>query len=225
MVPSARSNIPRTNFLVCEPPPHVSSQTPITRQQLSAMLAPTLRSNPVSFAQYISAAPHPVSDLKPVGFINQSGVLFGLCLESPSGEVTYVIVNSAGFPGNILYRGSYRGINEAMEAAALMGYPSTLCWVTKPATSVDARFPNMPPGYRKVDLKIRYIDAHPREDKRIAQLEYQDDWMMIVFPHDRPSVIGHVRPGFDPAKQSSLIFKEVLRDSLLGMVQRVGQLW
>ncbi|SPJ71924.1 uncharacterized protein FTOL_01652 [Fusarium torulosum] len=223
---STDADTPRNNFLVFTPPPRIYSHTPISTQQLSATLAPILQSKPVSFAHHVSAAPYPVSDLRPAGIVNQSGVLLGLCLESPSGEVINVVVDSTGFPGNILYRGSYRGINQAAETATLMGYPGTLCWMTNPATSFDMMVANLPPGYRKVDLQIRYIDTAPREDRPLAELgESQDEWMMIVFPRDRPNVIRHVQTGFDPVEQPPLIFEEVVQDSFLGTMHRIGQFW
>ncbi|CAJ0550808.1 Ff.00g107380.m01.CDS01 [Fusarium sp. VM40] len=214
---------PRNNFLVFNRQPYISPHTLITIKNSSAMFAPTKESKTPSLANHMSAAPHTVSDLRPVGIIDPSGILSGLCLESPSGEVANV-VSTNGFPGNILYRGSYRGIAQAMETAASMGHPGTLCWLTNPASSFDMMAARLPPGHRKVDLKIRYIDSEPK-DKPIAKYQQsQDEWMMIVFPRDRTTV-GDAQPDFDPAKEPPITFKEVVQDSLLGTLHRVGQFW
>ncbi|KAM0186311.1 hypothetical protein ACHAPI_011797 [Fusarium lateritium] len=218
---------PRLNFLVFASPPYISYQARLTSQQLSdtldPTLDPTLQHKPLSLAQHMSAAPYPISDLRPTGIIDQCGVLFGLCLESPSGKVTNSIVDSTGFPGNILYQGSFRSINQAAEIASSMGYPGTLCWLTNPATSFDLMAAKLPPEYRKVDLQVRYIDSGSRKETVLKQLEeIQEEWMMIIFPH---TVIRHGRPASDTTKQLPLIFEEVVRDSLLGTVHRVGQFW
>lgn len=214
---------PRNNFLVFNRQPYISPHTLITIKNSSAMFAPTKEYKISPLANHMSAAPHTVSDLRPVGIIDPSGILFGLCLESPSGEVTNV-VSPNGFPGNTLYRGSYRGITQAMETAAWMGHPGTLCWLTNPASSFDMMAARLPPGHRKVDLNIRYIDTEAK-DKPIAKLEQsQDEWMMIVFPSDR-TTIGYAQPDFDPAKEPPITFKEVVQDSLLGTMHRVGQFW
>jgi hypothetical protein len=214
---------PRNNFLVFNRQPYISHHTLITIKNSSVMFAPTKESKTSPFPDHISAAPHTVSDLKPVGIINPSGILLGLCLESPSGEVANV-VSTTGFPGNTLYQGSYRGITQAMETAASMGHPGTLCWLTNPASSFDMMAARLPPGHRKVDLKIRYIDTD-LQDKPIAEpKQCQDEWMMIVFPREHPTV-GDIQPGFDPAKEPPITFKEVVQDSLLGTMHRVVQFW
>ncbi|KAM0228660.1 hypothetical protein ACHAP5_011880 [Fusarium lateritium] len=221
---------PRLNFLVFTSPPHISYQARLPSQQLSGTLDPTLDLNlqhkPLSPAQHMFAAPYPISDLRPTGIIDQCGVLFGLCLESPAGKVTNSIVDSSGFPGNILFQGSYRSINQAAEIASSMGYPGTLCWMTNPASSLDLMAAKLPPEYRKVDLQVRYIDSEFRKDTLLEQPEeIQEEWMMIVFPHDRQAVFRHGRPVSNTAKQPPLVFEEVVRDSLLGTIHRVGQFW
>jgi hypothetical protein len=134
-----------------------------------------------------------------------------------------IVVNSSGFPGNIIYRGTYSGINDGVMCASLLGYQATLCWMKRPTTRFDELVASMPPECRKVDLQVHYVDLHPSEGRLHVGFELQAEWMMIVFPRD-PVDAGLAQPGFDPAKQPPVIFEEVFWDHLRGTVHRVGRL-
>ncbi|KAF5547734.1 hypothetical protein FMEXI_5060 [Fusarium mexicanum] len=100
--------------------------------------------------------PRLVSELKPVGVVDEKGVLIGVRFQNFIGDDEHVMARSDSVPNARIYQGVEEGFQPAMETVFSEGTPSPIACVSVPI--LDKRFmTNIPTGHRKIGMQLRVV--------------------------------------------------------------------
>jgi len=158
--------------------------------------------------------PMPAGDartLRKVSELKASAIIAGdlLCclrFESPSGETGNMVAPSNIIKDAVIYQGNDAGIPAAIECAVLgHGKSSIIDTIPLPITSKGLMESELPPGYRKTEIKISFVDRSEVTPETKGRTNVQDceyDKALIVFPFDQAL--------FGPQATKVLMLEEVV---------------
>ncbi|KAF5657402.1 hypothetical protein FCIRC_13280 [Fusarium circinatum] len=129
------------------------------------------------------AGPRLVSELKPVGVVDDKGVLIGVRFQNFIGDDEHVMARSESVPNARIYQGVRDGFKPVMETVFSDGTPSPVACVSVPV--LDKKFmTNLPAGHRKIGMQLRFVKGRSDSygDNRTKRLEDGPERAIIVLP-------------------------------------------
>ncbi|KAF9772633.1 hypothetical protein IL306_009648 [Fusarium sp. DS 682] len=133
-----------------------------------------------------------VTELKATGVV-AGNTLCGLRFESPSGETGNMVApTDIAEGGAIIYQGDENGQRPAIESSLLRRITDTykIGEIPLPITSKGRMESELPFGYRKVELKLSFIERNSRESKGTINIAKCDGERAVLYFRWNEDILG-----------------------------------
>ncbi|KAF4502503.1 hypothetical protein FAGAP_1281 [Fusarium agapanthi] len=127
--------------------------------------------------------PRLVSELKPVGVVDDKGVLIGVRFQNFIGDDEHVMARFESVPSACIYQGVEDGFQPAMETLFSNGTPSPIACISVPF--LDKKFmTNLPAGHRKIGMQLQVVKGQLDSygDTRTKPREAGPERAVIILP-------------------------------------------